>query len=85
MVNIIYINHFFVFFIVKASFFYFVVVEIYAISTHFYTLQRKKGKLFYNNSGIRAIIIHFCFVLIDLINDYKKCLFLVVMLVWGFV
>ena len=29
-------------------------------------------KFFYNNLGIRALIIYFCFVLIDLINDYKK-------------
>ena len=25
-----------------------------------------------NNLGIRALIIYFCFVLIDLINDYKN-------------
>ena len=29
-------------------------------------------KFFYNNSGIHAVIIYFCFVLIDLINDYKN-------------
>ena len=27
---------------------------------------------FHNNQGIRAVIIHFCFVLIDLINDYRN-------------
>ena len=27
---------------------------------------------FNNNLGIRALIIYFCFVLIDLINDYKN-------------
>ena len=29
-------------------------------------------KFFYNNLGIRALIIYFCFVLIGLINDYKN-------------
>ena len=29
-------------------------------------------KFFYNNLGIRALIIYFCFVLIDLINQYKN-------------
>ena len=29
-------------------------------------------KFFYNNLGINAVIIYFCFVLIDLINDYKN-------------
>ena len=27
---------------------------------------------FYNDLGIHALIVYFCFVLIDLINDYKK-------------
>ena len=27
---------------------------------------------FYNNLGVLAVIIYFCFVLIDLINDYKN-------------
>ena len=27
---------------------------------------------FYNDLGIHALIVCFCFVLIDLINDYKK-------------
>ena len=30
------------------------------------------GNFFYNNLGILAAIIYFCFVLIDLINDYKN-------------
>ena len=29
-------------------------------------------KIFYNNLGIHAMTIYFCFVLIDLINDYKN-------------
>ena len=29
-------------------------------------------KFFYNNWGIRALIIYFCFAFIDLINDYKN-------------
>ena len=29
-------------------------------------------KFFYNNLGILAAIIYFCFVLIDLINDYTN-------------
>ena len=29
-------------------------------------------EIFYNNWGIRAFIIYFCFMLIDLINDYKN-------------
>ena len=32
----------------------------------------KKSKIFYNNYDIRALIIYFCFALIDLINDYKN-------------
>ena len=32
-------------------------------------------KFFYNNLIIRALIIYFCFVLIDLINDYKNIYF----------
>ena len=28
--------------------------------------------MFYNNLGIRPLIIHFCFALTDLINDYKN-------------
>ena len=32
-------------------------------------------KLFYNNLSIYALIAYFCFVLIGLIDDYKKCLF----------
>ena len=32
-------------------------------------------KFFYNNLVIRALIIYFCFVLIDLINDYKNIYF----------
>ena len=31
-----------------------------------------KEKIFYNNLGIHAAILYFCFVLIDLVNDYKK-------------
>ena len=27
---------------------------------------------FYNNLGIHALIVYFCFVLIDLINDFKN-------------
>ena len=33
--------------------------------------KEKELKLFYNNLGIHAVIICFCFVLIDLVNDYK--------------
>ena len=36
-------------------------------------------KFFYNNLGIRAVIMHFSFVSIDMTNDYKthkKYLFL---------
>ena len=29
-------------------------------------------EIFYNNWGIRAVIICFCFVLMGLINDYKN-------------
>ena len=29
-------------------------------------------KFFYNNLGIQAFIVYFCFVLIYLINDYKN-------------
>ena len=32
-------------------------------------------EIFYNNLGIHALIIYFCFVLIDLINDYKNIYF----------
>ena len=34
--------------------------------------EEKIMNFFYNNLGIRALIIYFCFVLIDLINDYKN-------------
>ena len=44
-------------------------------------------KFFYNNLGIRVVIIYFCFVLIGLINDYKnhKKIFILVIIifVWG--
>ena len=44
---------------------------------------------FYNNLGIHAMIIYFCFMLIDLINDYKnhKKMFILVIIifVWVFV
>ena len=29
-------------------------------------------EFFNNNLGIHALIVYFCFVLIDLINDYKN-------------
>ena len=29
-------------------------------------------KFFYNNLGIHTLIVYFCFVLIDLINEFKK-------------
>ena len=38
-------------------------------------------KSFYNNLGINALIVHFCFVLIDLINDYQKNLKIVYIMV----
>ena len=42
-------------------------------------------KFFYNNQGIRALIIYFDCILIDLINDYKKKFILVIiMFVWWF-
>ena len=42
-------------------------------------------KFFYNNFGIRAVIIYFCFVLIDLINDYNNILFFATMFMrWFF-
>ena len=31
-----------------------------------------RDEFFYNNLGIGALITYFCFVLIDLINDYKN-------------
>ena len=34
--------------------------------------MKKKSKIFYDNFGIRAVVIYFYFVLIDLINDYKN-------------
>ena len=34
--------------------------------------EEKIMNFFYNNLGLRALIIYFCFVLIDLINDYKN-------------
>ena len=33
--------------------------------------KEKKVQFFYNNFGIRAVIIYFSFVLIGFINDYK--------------
>ena len=38
-----------------------------------------------NNYGIRAVIIYFCFVPIDMINDYKnhKKYFILVILFYG--
>ena len=29
-------------------------------------------KFIYNNLGIHGLLIYFCFILIDLINDYKN-------------
>ena len=67
------LNIFFVF--IEFTYFDFFIVEIYAISTHSYTPRKKKYKFFNNNFGIRAVVTYLCFVLIDLLNDYKKCLF----------
>ena len=41
-------------------------------------------KFFCHNLGIRALIIYFCFVLIHLINNYKKMFILeiIVIFVW---
>ena len=33
--------------------------------------EGKKSDFFYNNLRIRALVIYFCFVFINLINDYK--------------
>ena len=38
-------------------------------------MKKKSKNVFNNNFSIRAVVIYLCFVLIDLINDYKKCLF----------
>ena len=47
--------------------------KIYDCSPHFFINDKeKKQKKFYNNLGIRAVIIYFCSVLIDLINNYKN-------------
>ena len=46
--------------------------------------EEKNKNFFYNNWGIRALVIHFYCMLIDLINDYKKTFILVVMFVLGF-
>ena len=56
-INIIYIKYYFV--LIKVTFFDFFVVKNYAISTNTYTLRRKKVNLFYNNSGMRPLIIYF--------------------------
>ena len=74
-IDTIYIKYFFVFVFVEVTYFDFFVVKIYVVSTHSYTLWRKKVKIFYNNFGIREVVIYRCFVLIALIKDYKKCLF----------
>ena len=59
---------------------FFFVVKIYDLSVHsLYEVKKKSTSFFYNNLGIDAVIINFCFVLIDLINDYK--IFILVMFV----
>ena len=35
-------------------------------------MQGKKVKIFCNSFAVRAVVIYFYFVLIDLINDYKN-------------
>ena len=39
---------------------------------HSFLYPVKKKRFFYNNWGIHTLIVYFCFMLIDLINDYKK-------------
>ena len=56
-INIICIKYYFV--LIKVTFFDFFVVKNYAISTNTYTLRRKKVNLFYNNLGMRPLIIYF--------------------------
>ena len=38
-------------------------------------IKKKSKNVFYNDLGTRASIIHSCFVLIGLINDYKNIYF----------
>ena len=42
------------------------------ISTHSYSLRRKKIEFLYNNLGIHTLVLYFCSMLIDLIIDYKN-------------
>ena len=34
--------------------------------------EEKSEKIFYSDLGIHTLIVYFCFVLIDLIDDYKN-------------
>ena len=63
-------------------YFYFVLLVLARIMIDFPFLYPTKVKIFYiitisfyNNLGICAMFIYFCFVLIGLINGYKKFLF----------
>ena len=42
-------------------------------------------EFFYNNLGIRTLVIYFCFVFINLINGYKNVYSRNNNIVWGFV
>ena len=72
-VNVVYFKYFFIIIAVKFFFCGLFFTKIYDSSPHFLYMIKKRSKMFfYNNLGIRALIIYFCFVLIDLINDYKN-------------
>ena len=84
-ISIIYIKYVFLF-VVEVTFFYFFGVEINLFPPILILCEEKKSIFFDNNLIIRALIIYFCFMLIDLINEYKKMFTLVtIIFVWGFV
>ena len=66
-INIIYIKYFFVLFFVKVTFLIFSLSKFMFFSVHFYLLK-KKSNFLNNNYGIRAVIVCFYCMLIDMIN-----------------
>ena len=70
-INIVYIKYFFVF-VVEVTFFYFFCRRNLCYFHSFFYSVKKRKIFFYNNLDVHALIVYFCFVLIDLINDYTK-------------
>ena len=60
------------FVIVKVAFFDFLLSKFILFPLILILCEEKKSTVFYNNYGIHELVTYFCFILIDVINDYKN-------------